>query len=305
MPSGAFLQRQIGSGAYQPLDKKRLPNLANLDTHIMSEVALNDPGNNYGVVYAWGSYGIGYNKEKLAKILPNVVPTSLSLVLDPSTAAKLVPCGVNVVDDPPGVVRLVLKYLGRDPNAVNEKNLADVEAVLTKIRPYIRTINSSTYIEALANGDICVALGYNGDMVQARKRAVEAKNGATINFVLPLEGSLLWFDMLAIPKDAPHVANAHLFINYLMNPEVMARITNFIGFANANAAAFPLIDPAIAADPAIYPPVDQRSRSSLVWSILPSHAAPSPVCGSGSRPVSEDVPLSFAIGGSAEAIESA
>jgi putrescine transport system substrate-binding protein len=260
VPTAPYLQRQMRSGAYLPLDKSKLPNLANLDPAIMSRVALNDPGNVHAVVYAWGTYGIGYNAKMVAAALPNVPLNSWRLIFDPAFAAKLAKCGINFLDAPAGVVRLVLAYLGKNPDAPTAQDLADVEAVLRKIRPYIRTIDSSINIQAMANGDICVALGYNGDFVQARNRAKEAKNGMQIGYLIPDEGSLLWFDMLAIPRDAPNAANAHLFINYLMNPQVIANISNFIGFANANSAASPLLDASIVADPIIYPPPGQRRR---------------------------------------------
>jgi len=260
LPTAPYLQRQIRSGAYLPLDKSKLPNLANLDPEIMSRVALNDPDNAHAVVYAWGTYGIGYNSKMVAEALPDVPINSWRLIFDPAFAAKLAKCGINFLDAPAGVVRLVLRYLGKNPDAPTAQDLADVEAVLSKIRPYIRTIDSSINIQAMANGDICVALGYNGDFVQARNRAKEANNGIKIGYVIPDEGSLLWFDMLAIPRDAPNVANAHLFINYLMTPRVIANISNFIGFANANSAASPLLDAAIAADTIIYPPRDQQQR---------------------------------------------
>jgi putrescine transport system substrate-binding protein len=260
VPTAPFFQRQIRSGAYLPLDKSKLPNLVNLDPAFMSQVAVNDPGNMHGVVYAWGTYGIGYNAKMVAEVLPNVPLNSWRLIFDPAFAARLAKCGINLLDAPAGVVRLVLKYLGKNPNAPSPQDLADVETVLSKIRPYIRTIDSSINIQAMANGDICIALGYNGDFVQARNRAKEAKNGVKIGYVIPDEGSLLWFDMLAIPRDAPHVANAHRFINYLMNPQVIANISNFIGFANANSAASPLLDASIVADTVIYPPRDQQQR---------------------------------------------
>jgi putrescine transport system substrate-binding protein len=260
VPTAPYLQRQIRSGAYLPLDKSKLPNLANLDPAIMGRVALNDPGNVHAVVYAWGTYGIGYNAKMVAQALPNVPLNSWRLIFDPAFAAKLAKCGINLLDAPAGVVRLVLAYLGKNPDAPTAQDLAGVEAVLTKIRPYIRTIDSSINIQAMANGDICVALGYNGDFVQARSRAKEAKNGIQIGYLIPDEGSLLWFDMLAIPRDAPNAANAHLFINYLMNPQVIANISNFIGFANANSAASPLLDASIIADPIVYPPPGQRRR---------------------------------------------
>jgi len=260
LPTAPFFQRQIRSGAYLPLDKTKLPNLVNLDPAIMARVALNDPGNAHGVVYAWGTYGIGYNAKMVADALPNAPLNSWRLIFDPAYAARLAKCGINFLDAPAGVVRLVLKYLGKNPNAPTPQDLADVETVLSKIRPYVRTIDSSIDIQAMANGDICVALGYNGDFVQARNRAKEAKNGINIGYVIPDEGSLLWFDMLAIPRDAPNAANAHLFINYLMTPQVIANISNFIGFANANSAASPLLDASIVADPIVYPPRDQQQR---------------------------------------------
>jgi putrescine transport system substrate-binding protein len=259
-PVAPYMQREIRSGAYLLLDKKQLPNLANLDPALMSRVALNDPGNAHSVVYTWGTFGIGYNKKKVAEVLPNTPLDSWRLIFDPIFAAKLAKCGINILDTPAGVTRLVLNYLSKNPNTPSPKDLADVERVLAKIRPYIRTIDSSSYIEALANGDICIALGYNGDVVQARNRAMEAKNGITIDYVIPAEGSLLWFTMLAIPKNAPHVANAHLFINYLMNPQVIASITNSVGFANAIPVSSPLLNASIASDTAIYPTPDEQQH---------------------------------------------
>lgn len=200
--------------------------------------------------YTWGTYGIGYNEHKLARILPNTPIKSWGLIFDPAFAAKLAPCGIDIVDTPAGVTRAILKYLGRNPNEPAAEDLTDVESVLTKIRPFIRNIDSESYIQGLANGDICIALGVNGDIVAARKRAEEVKNGVKVRFLLPDEGSLIWFDMLAIPKDAPHVANAHLFINYLLNPEVIAAISNFVGYANGNVAATPLLDQRTAEDAA-------------------------------------------------------
>jgi putrescine transport system substrate-binding protein len=260
VPTGPYFQRQIRSGAYLTLDKKKLPNLGNLDPELMARVAINDPGNTHGVIYAWGTYGLGYNEKMVAEALPNVPLDSWQLIFDPAYAAKLAKCGISTLDAPAGVVRLVLQYLGKNTSTPSPRDLADAETVLSKIRPYIRTIDSTNIIQAMANGDICIALGYNGDFVQARKRAKEAKNGVEIGFVIPKEGSLLWFDILAIPRDAPNVDSAHRFINYLMNPQVIANITNFIGFANANSAASPLLDASIASDPIVFPLRDQQQR---------------------------------------------
>lgn len=260
LPGTGIFGREIRSGAYLPLDKTKLPNLINLDPTIMSKVSTSDPGNTYGVVYMWSSYGIGFNKKKIAENLSNAPTTSWRLLLDPVYAAKLAPCGINFIDDPVGTVQIVLKYLGRDPSAPSAQDFADVESVLLKIRPYIRTIDTSGEIEAMANGDICISLGYSGDVVQANKRAREAKNGIELAYFIPDEGSLIGFDLLAIPKDAPHVANAYRLINFLMNPQVAANISNAIGYANANLAATPLLDPSIAANTAIYPTQQEQQR---------------------------------------------
>jgi putrescine transport system substrate-binding protein len=260
VPTAPFMERQIRSGAYQPLDKKRLPNLANLDPALMARVALNDPGNAHSVIYMWGTYGIGYNVKEVTEALGGPPPDGWALLFDPVYAKRLQKCGIGTIDAPAGIIRLVLKYLGRDPNAPSPGDLEDAERVLLKIRPYVRTINTTNVIESIANGDICIALGYNGDFVQALNRAREAKNGIQIGFMIPREGSLLWFDMLAIPKNAPHAANALVLINFLMDPHVIAEISNHIGFANANVAAAPFLAPSIASNPIVFPPPDQRQR---------------------------------------------
>jgi putrescine transport system substrate-binding protein len=267
-----FFQRQIRSGAYMPLDKTKLPNLAHLDPTIMSRVALVDPDNARGVVYMWGTVGIGYNKEKVARALPDVPLTSWRVVFDPATASKLAKCGIQILDSPAEVVLLVLRYLGKDANSRSPQDLADVERVLMAIRPYIRNIDTSSYLEGIANGDLCLVVGYNSDFVQARRRANEAKNGVHLGYALPEEGSVVYFNMLAIPRDAPHPANAHLFINYLMKPEVIAEITNFVGSANANLAATPLLDPAIANDTASYPTPVQRETLFVQTESTPEQA---------------------------------
>jgi putrescine transport system substrate-binding protein len=263
-PSGAFyFKQEIRSGAYLPLDKAKLPNRSHLDPELMSRIEPNDPGNAHGVIYTWGTIGIGYNEKMLRERLPNVPLNSWRLLFDPVFAAKLATCGINFVDDSIGVVQIALKYLGRDPSASSPRDLADVDTLLTNIRPFVRNIDTSSEIEAMANGDVCVSLAYNGDFVQARNRAKEAKNGIVLKYVIPEEGSILWFSLLAIPKDAPHVANAHLLINYLMNPQIIANITNSIGYANANTAATPLLDASIASDTAIYPTRDEQQRLFL------------------------------------------
>ena len=198
--AGPYFQRQIQSGAYLPLDKKQLSNMANLDPAIMARAALFDPGNTHGVVYTWGTVGIGYNEKMVAEALPNVPLNSWRLIFDPTIAGKLAKCGINILDAPAAVVRLVLKYLGKNPNAPSPQDLADVESVLMKVRPYIRIIDSTIGTDAMVNGDICVALVYNDEMAFAHTRAKESNKGMQIGFVIPMEGSVLWVDMLAITK---------------------------------------------------------------------------------------------------------
>jgi putrescine transport system substrate-binding protein len=267
-----FFQRQTRSGAYLALDKAKLPNLANLDPAIMSRVALVDPNNAHGVVYMWGTVGMGYNKEKVALALPEVPLNSWRVIFDPVSASKLAKCGIQILDSPAEVVPLVLRYLGKAPYSRSPQDLGDVKRVLMAIRPYIRNVDTSGYLEAIANGDLCFVVGYNGDFVQARRRANEAKNGVQIGYALPNEGSVVYFNMLAIPRDAPHAANAHLFLNYLMEPRVIADITNFVAYANASLAATRMVDPSIANDPASYPTPAQRESLFVQTESTPEQA---------------------------------
>jgi putrescine transport system substrate-binding protein len=251
MPTASYFERQIKAGMYLPLDKAKLPNLKNMDPQLMAKVAFHDPGNAHGVIYLWGTNGIGYNEKKVKELLPDAPLDSWRLVFDPKVASKVAKCGISVLNSPAEVMRAVFSYLGKDPNSQKPEDLAEGEAVLLKIRPYIRSINSSEYIEALANGDLCVAVAYNGDVMQARDRAQDANKGVQIKYSIPKEGTILWFDMLAIPKDAPHPESAYAFINFVMTPEVIGEITNFKGYANANAVAQPLAS--VKSDPGIYP----------------------------------------------------
>ena len=263
VPTASYFERQIRAGVYLPLDKSKLPNLRYMDGLLMSKVALHDAGNAHGVIYMWGTNGIGYNEKLIRALLPKAPLDSWRLVFDPDVASKVAKCGISVLDSPAEMIRGVLSYLGKDPNSQSPDDLVQAEAVLTKIRPYIRNINSSEYIEALANGDICVAVGYNGDVMQARDRAREAGKGIEIKYAVPKEGSILWFDMLAIPKDAPHPESAYAFLNYLMTPKVIAEISNFKRYANADAQAQSLVDPSVLNDPGIYPPVELREKLAV------------------------------------------
>jgi putrescine transport system substrate-binding protein len=263
VPTASFFERQIKAGAYLPLDKSKLPNLRYMDGQLMSKVALHDPGNEHGVIYMWGTNGIGYNEKLVKALLPKAPLDSWRMVFDPAVASKVAKCGISVLDSPAEMMRAVYSYLGKDPNSQSPADLVQAEAVLTKIRPYIRNINSSEYIEALANGDICVAVGYNGDVLQARDRARSAGKGIEIAYIVPKEGSILWFDMLAIPKDAPNRDSAYAFINYVITPRVIADISNFKRYANADAQAQSLLDPSVRDDVGIYPPAEQRQKLAV------------------------------------------
>jgi putrescine transport system substrate-binding protein len=263
VPTASFLERQIKEGVYLPLDKSKLPNLRYMDGLLMSKVAQHDPGNAHGVIYMWGTNGIGYNEQLVKALLPKAPLDSWRIVFDPAVASKVAKCGISVLDSPAEMMRAVYSYLGKDPNSQSPDDLVQAEAVLTKIRPYIRNINSSEYIEALANGDICVAVGYNGDVLQARDRARAAGRGIEIKYTVPKEGSILWFDMLAIPKDAPNPDSAYAFINYVITPQVIADISNFKRYANADAQAQSLLDPSVRDDPGIYPPAEQRQKLAV------------------------------------------
>ncbi len=253
VPTSYFMARQIQAGVYQKLDKSKLPNLSNMWDLITERATKYDPGNEYSVNYMWGTTGIGYNKRKVKEALGTDVIDSWSAVFDEKNMSKLADCGVYMLDSPTDIIPSVLVYLGLDPNSTNPDDFAKAEEAMLKIRPYVRKFHSSELINALANGDICVAVGFSGDLFQARDRAAEADQGVEIAYSIPKEGAQMWFDQMAIPADAPHVAEAHEFINFMMKPEMAARASNFVFYANGNKASQPLLDEAVGKDPAIYP----------------------------------------------------
>jgi putrescine transport system substrate-binding protein len=264
LPTASFFARQIKAGVYLTLDKSKLPNLKNMDQAMMARVAeADDPGNAHGVIYMWGTNGIGFNAKMIDALLPGAPLDSWRLVFDPAVVSKIAKCGISVLDSPAEMIRAVYSYLGKDPNSQKPEDLAAADQVLTRIRPYIRNINSSEYIDALANGDLCVAVGYNGDVLQARDRARDANKGIEVGYSIPIEGTILWFDNLAIPKDAPDPDSAYAFINYIMTPQVIADVSNFKRYANANAAAQVLVLPEVRSDPGIYPSAEQMKTLVL------------------------------------------
>lgn len=270
VPSLTFLARQIEAGVFMPLDKAKLDNYKNLDAELMQRVATLDKDNAHAIPYLWGTTGIGYNVNKVAGVLGDDAPVdSWSLMLDPENLKKLKSCGVAFLDAPIEVIPAVLNYLGEDPNSFDAGLIqGKAQDQLMKLRPYITYFHSSQYINDLANGDICVALGWSGDILQAADRAAEADNGVEVAYVIPKEGAAMWFDMMAIPKDARHPNNAHLFLNYLMRPEVIAEISNYVWYANANKASTPMIDKEILEDPGIYPTAEAASKL-YTFKVLP------------------------------------
>ncbi len=264
VPGVFYMARQTQAGVYMPLDKNELPNTKHLDKGIMASLSGLDKDNKYGVPYLWGTTGIGYNIDLVKKYLGEDAPVdSWDLVFKPENMKKLAACGVTFINSADEVFPLVLNYLGQDPNSEKKsdykKNSAGAK-LLRDVKPYIKQFSSTTYISDLASGEICVAVGYNGDMLQARARAEEAGNGINIAYTIPKEGTSMWFDMLAIPSDAKNAAAAHKFVNFLMRPDVIADVTNYVWYANPNTSATKLLDKDISSDAGIYPSDEVRKN---------------------------------------------
>ncbi|MEC8573524.1 MAG: polyamine ABC transporter substrate-binding protein [Pseudomonadota bacterium] len=254
VPTGSFLARQIQAGAFQPLDKSKLSNAANMWDVIEDRTARYDPDNVYSINYMWGTTGIGANLAKVKEVLGDDAPIdSLDLVFYPDNMAKLAECGVYFLDAPDEMIPAALKYIGEDPNSMDADVVAKAEPVLTAVRPHVKKFHSSEYINALANGDICVAFGWSGDILQARDRAAEADNGVEIVYNAPKEGALMWFDQMAIPVDAPNPEAAHKFLNFIMEAQNMAAASNYVYYANGNKASQEFLEEDVIGDPAIYP----------------------------------------------------
>lgn len=261
VPSAEFLARQIEAGVFQKLDKGKLPNLENAWNVIEERVAVYDPDNAYSVNYMWGTTGIGYNVEKIKEIMPDAPVNSWELIFNPDILAKFSECGVQILDAPAEVIPAALNYLGLDPDTKNPEDIEKAGELLDNIRPHVQKFHSSEYINALANGDICLAVGWSGDVLQARDRAAEADNGVTISYVIPQEGAQMWFDQMAIPADAPNAEAAHAFIDFILRPEIAARASNYVYYANGNEASKPLLNEDVIGDTAIYP--DEETTGNL------------------------------------------
>jgi putrescine transport system substrate-binding protein len=260
VPSAAFMERQLQADIYQKLDKSLLPNLKNLDPDIQKALAIYDPGNLYAVDYMWITSGVGYNAAAIRARLADAPVDSWRMIFDPAIVAKFADCGVSILDAPSEVVATALLYIGRNPNSNSAEDLKAAEGVLKAIRPYIRYVDSSRYIDNLANGDVCLAMGWSGDIKQAHDRAKEADKGVDLVYSIPKEGAIVNLDVLAIPADAPHAKNAHLFIDYLLRPDVAARNSNLIKYANAVLPDLQPLDPEVRNDSGVFPPAEVRAR---------------------------------------------
>ncbi len=265
VPTGYFLQRQIQANIFQKLDKSKLPNLANVWPDVAKRLAAYDPGNDYAVNYMWGTTGIGYNVKAMHERLgANAAIDSWDVVFKPDLLAKFKNCGVHMLDSADDILPAALHYLGLDPNSAKPADLDRAATLLAKIRPDVRKFHSSEYLNALASGEICLVVGWSGDIKQSQKRAAEAKNGVEIGYSIPKEGAQMFFDNLAIPKDAPHPAEALAFINYLQRPNVAAMNSNLVSYANGNLASQKLIDKKVLDDPGIYPKPETMAKLYIV-----------------------------------------
>ncbi|MGG5889436.1 polyamine ABC transporter substrate-binding protein [Falsiroseomonas sp. HC035] len=261
VPTGEpTFSRLARAGGLLPLDRALIPNLANLDPALQTQVASSDPGNRFGALYLWGSIGLGLNPDRVRELAPDAPMDSLRLLLDPANARRLARCGISMMDSAADVIPTVLRFLGKDPNSTDAGDLREVERTLLAVRPFIRNFSTGGTIEALAGGQACLAFAYSGDAIQAGVRAREANRGVSVQYVAPREGAQLWFDLLAIPADAPNPAEAHAFINFLLQPDVMAAITNHVRYPNGVPASRALVAPEVANDPAVFPPEAVRAN---------------------------------------------
>ena len=259
-PSSSFFARQIKSGIYQKLDRSKLTNWSNLDQWVLGKQAQYDPGNAYAVPYMWGTNGFTYNVDMIKERLPDAPVDSLRMIFDPEIVSKFQDCGVSFLDSPEDVFQLALAYMGKDPTSQNPDDIVAATDMLMKVRPYVRVFDAQQYLNSLPNGDVCIAMTWSGDYAVAAQRAADAGLKINLAYTVPAEGSNIWFDAMLIPKDAPHPDNAHLFLNYMLRPKVIADCTNYTYYANGNAAARKYVLKEILDDPAIYPDAETQKR---------------------------------------------
>ena len=255
-----YSARLIPIGIYQPLDRSKLTNWKNLDPWVLKMLQSTDPGNRYGVPYLWGTTGFTYNIDMIRARLPNAPVGSADMIFKPEIAKHFADCGITFIDEPTDVIPMALVYLGHDPNSLDPRDLAEVEKLLKGVRPYVRYFSSAKMLIDLPNEEVCIAMSWSGDYAQAMHRATEVGRPVKLAYTMPKEGTLAWFDLWFIPADAPHPDNAHLFLNYLLRPEVIAAISNETRYAAPNLPALKLVLPEVRNDPAVYPPPAQRDQ---------------------------------------------
>jgi putrescine transport system substrate-binding protein len=258
-----YSARLIPVGIYQPLDKSKLPLWNNLDPWVLETMAIYDPDNLYGFPYMWGTTGFAYNIDMINERMPDAPLDSGRMLFDPEIAAKFADCGISILDEPTDVIPHVMLYLGHDPNSMDPAHIQEVETLMKSVRPYIRYFSSSRMISDLANEELCVAMSWSGDYAQAMQRVIDVGADIRLAYSVPKEGAVAWFDGMFIPADAPHPENAHLFINYLLRPEVIADISNYVHYANANRAALALMPAEVVENPAVYPPAEQLETMEI------------------------------------------
>jgi len=260
VPSAPFLERQLKAGLYLALDKSKLPNLKNMDPDIQRRLAQHDPENAHAVLHMWGTGGIGYNVDKVKAAMPNAPLGSWDMIFKPEVVKNFQKCGITVADSASEMYAMVLIALGKDANSQKPDDLAAATEALMRLRPFVRYVDTQRMISDLANGEVCLAVGYSGDILQAASRAKENQTGQKVAYSIPKEGTIMWFDSYAIPKDAPHPGNAHLFINYMLQPEVIAAVTNLVHYPNGNSAARQFVSKEILENPSIYPPPEVMAK---------------------------------------------
>jgi putrescine transport system substrate-binding protein len=269
MHSTRYSARLIPIGVYQTLDRDKLPLWENLDPWVLKVMDGYDPGNRYGMPYMWGSTGYAINVDLVKARMPDAPLGSAAMLFDPEIVAQFADCGVSLLDEPTDVIPMVLQYLGHDANSLKPEDIAEAEAQLKRVRPYVRYFSSARMLNDLPNREVCIAMSWSGDYAQAMARAKEVGADVNLAYYVPREGALYWFDGVFIPVDAPHPDNAHLFLNYLLRPEVIGAISNETHYANANMLSFPFMLTEVANDPATYPPQEEKDRAVTGYLVGP------------------------------------
>jgi putrescine transport system substrate-binding protein len=258
--SSGFSARLSPIGVYQPIDRSALSNWHHIDQDIIDKIERNYKQPLIGLPYMWGTTGFTYNVDMIRERMPDAPVDSMALVFDPEIAAKFADCGISLLDDPTTVIPFAMVYLGLPPASVEPEHLAKAEQLLKSIRPYIKYFSSTKMLLDLPSKEVCIAMTWSGDYSVAASRAREAGLDINLAYSIPVEGSIDWYDVMFIPSDAPHPGNAHLFLDFIMRPDIIARTSNYVGYANANKTATALVDPSITSDNGIYPDAETRKR---------------------------------------------